>query len=546
MKLLFSLSVLLSLASSNLVTAGRSSSKKNTRAADEERKNYIVKVKDLHAHRRLSKTNSHEILHVFKHGDLLEMRLDKAEVRELMISDDVLIIEEDKPVHLSPTYRSSQGDIDASIGASSDAEVPYGITMVQALDVPDNKVDSSGMTVCIADTGYDKDQKDLPQGIKVVGKSFIKKEKWDEDGDGHGTHVAGTIAALKDDIGVLGVVRNGQMKLLIAKVLSNEGSGSWAGVLAGIEWCQENGANVISMSLGGGGFSQIASDIYREIYENDGVLIVAAAGNSGPGQVGYPASYDSVLSVGAIDSNKNIASFSQTNDQIELVAPGVAVKSTLPNDSYAAWSGTSMACPHVAGVAALVWSHFPYLTAMEIRNVLRVTAENLGNDEGKDRVFGYGLVSAKAAFDALVDNDTYSYFPTASPTECDGVYLTVTVLTDNWGYEVSWEVTNDGLVILSSDGETYGSNQQYVSSTCVPAEYDDGDYISSIFDSYGDGLVSPGFYKVTIGGDIKAEGGGNYGSKDSKVFSGTCGMYPPSPSAAPPTKPPKPTKAPKA
>ena len=151
-----------------------------------------------------------------------------------------------------------------------------------------------------------------------------------------------------------------------------------------VEWCQENGADVISMSLGGGGFSQTASDIYKAIFENDGVLVVAAAGNSGPGEVGYPASYDSVLSVGAVDSNKNIAGFSQTNDQVELVAPGVAVKSTQPNNSYVSWSGTSMACPHVAGVAALVWSHFPYLTAMEIRNVLRVTAENLGNDEGKD------------------------------------------------------------------------------------------------------------------------------------------------------------------
>jgi serine protease len=122
-----------------------------------------------------------------------------------------------------------------------------------------------------------------------------------------------------------------------------------------------------------------------------------------------------VLSVGAIDINKNIASFSQTNDQVELVAPGVAVNSTLPNNSYASWNGTSMACPHVAGVAALIWSHFPHLTATEIRNVLRVTAENLGNDEGKDPVFGYGLVRAKDAFDALHNDDTTPVPPTPTP-----------------------------------------------------------------------------------------------------------------------------------
>ena len=379
-----------------------------------------MKVTDPQAHRSLSTSSSHEILHVFKHGNLLEMRLDKAEVRELMDSDDVLNIEEDQPVYLSPTYPSSPGDMDASIGENP-AEVPYGIQMVQALDVADDEVGSSGITVCIADTGYDILQNDLPQGSKVVGKSFIPGESWNVDGHGHGTHVAGTIAALEDGLGVLGVVRNGEMNLLIAKVLSDSGYGTSAGVLAGVEWCQENGADVINMSLGGGGFSQIDSDFYREIYENDGVLIVAAAGNSGPGQVGYPASYDSVLSVGAVDSNKNIAYFSQTNDQVELVAPGVAVKSTQPNNSYVSWSGTSMACPHVAGVAALVWSHFPHLTAMEIRNVLRVTAENLGNDEGKDPVFGYGLVRAKDAFDALhPPTPAPAVPPTPPPTPAGG------------------------------------------------------------------------------------------------------------------------------
>ena len=188
--------MLLSLASSNLASSSNAETKKN----------YIVKVKETRTHRRLSKTYSHEIL-----GNLLEMRLDKAEFRELMISDDVIIIEEDKPVQLSPTYPASQGDIDASIGASSAAEVPYGITMVQALNVPDDNISVSGMTVCIADTGYDIDQKDL-QTLNVVGRSFIDGQSWSVDGHGHGTHVAGTIAALENSQGVLGVVRNGQIQ----------------------------------------------------------------------------------------------------------------------------------------------------------------------------------------------------------------------------------------------------------------------------------------------------------------------------------------------
>jgi len=414
MKLLISLSVLLSLVSSNLAVL---SSAGNT--TDEEKQNYIVKVTDPQAHRSLSTSSSHEILHVFKHGNLLEMRLDKAEVRELMDSDDVLDIEEDQPVYyLSPTYDhpSSLGDMNADMDASigeNPAEVPYGIQMVQALDVADDKVGSSGITLCIADSGYDILHNDLPQGSKVVGKSFVPGQSWSVDDRGHGTHVAGTIAALKNGLGVLGVVRNGEMNLLIAKVLSNTGYGSPAGILAGVEWCQKNGADVINMSLGGDPFSQIHSDFYREIHENDGVLIVAAAGNYGSAQVLYPASYDSVLSVGAVDSNKNIPSFSQTNDQVELVAPGVDVMSTQPNNSYVSKSGTSMACPHVAGVAALIWSHFPHLTAMDIRDVLGTTAENLGN--------GYSLVRAKDAFDALhPPTPAPAVPPTPPPTPAGG------------------------------------------------------------------------------------------------------------------------------
>jgi hypothetical protein len=108
-----------------------------------------------------------------------------------------------------------------------------------------------------------------------------------------------------------------------------------------------------------------------------------------------------------------------------------------------------------------------------------------------------------------------------SPTECDGVYLNVTLLTDAWGNEVSWKVTKDGLAILSSGGEMYGSYQQYIASTCVPAECD-GDYTFSIFDRWGDGLIPPGSYNVTMGGVLKAQGGGDYGYEDIKVFSGDC------------------------
>jgi subtilisin family serine protease len=241
------------------------------------------------------------------------------------------------------------------------------------------------------------------------------------------------------------------------------------------------------MSLGGGVYNPINSDFYKSIYEEDGVLIVAAAGNSGPGEA-FPASFDSVLSVGAVDENKNIASFSGTNNEVELTGPGVDVYSTLPNNGYDYFSGTSMACPHVAGVAALVWSHFPYLSAVEIRDVLKKSAEDLGS-VGKDPEYGYGLVRAKEAFDLLNSTDSYSLSPSVSPTECLGVVLAVTIETDFYGNEISWDVTKNEEIVLS--GGLYGGNRTYSESVCVEAcdqDAFDGPYTFSIFDSYGDGI----------------------------------------------------------
>ena len=135
---------------------------------------------------------------------------------------------------------------------------------------------------------------------------------------------------------------------------------------------------------------------------DDGVLLVAAAGNDGSTNYLYPASYPSVISVAAVNSNKGLASFSQRNDQVDLAAPGVSVRSTVPPDGYRSLSGTSMATPHVSGVAALVWSHFPDKSAQEIRQALQESAEDLG-PSGKDIRFGHGLVNAKRAFNFLSD-----------------------------------------------------------------------------------------------------------------------------------------------
>merc|ERR1711983_45675 len=244
---------------------------------------------------------------------------------------------------------------------------------------------------------------DNPKGSNVTGSDSTSNGSWDSDGHGHGTHCSGTVAGLGgNNEGVVGVIPNnmgGKFQLVIGKALSNSGSGSLSGVLAAVQSCVDDGANVVSLSLGGGGYSKTTDEFYTKLYD-EGILFVAAAGNGGSSSKLYPASYPALMSVAAIDSSKNKASFSQYNDQVEIAAPGVSVKSSLPNDKYASWSGTSMATPHVAGVAGLLWMYFPDCKNYQIRNVLAATAKDLGAD-GCDTSYGYGLVQAKKAYELL-------------------------------------------------------------------------------------------------------------------------------------------------
>ena len=278
---------------------------------------------------------------------------------------------------------------------------PFGIGMVQADQVSDQFV--SNRKVCIVDTGYDLGHEDLISSGVTGDDGYGSNDtgNWYNDGHGHGTHVAGTISALGgNNKGVVGVTQNGELQLHIVKVFND--SGSWAygsDLIAAVDQCVTAGANVISMSLGGSGSSTAEQNAFDQALSN-GVLSIAAAGNDGNSSMSYPASYDSVMSVGAVDSSKNIASFSQFNSQVEISAPGVDVNSTLPNNAYAAWSGTSMATPHVSGVAALVWSHHTECNASQIRGALNATSEDRGS-AGRDNYYGYGIVQSKAAIDAI-------------------------------------------------------------------------------------------------------------------------------------------------
>lgn len=237
-------------------------------------------------------------------------------------------------------------------------EVPKGIGMIQAPKIWE-KTKGKGITVAILDTGCDLTHPDLKDQI-IGGRNFTNDDNGDpdvyKDYNGHGTHVAGTIAAIQNNNGVVGVAP--EAKLLIIKVLDKKGSGQYEWIINGINYAIEQKADIISMSLGGPvDVPELHKAIQTAVQHN--ILVVCAAGNEGDGndstdEFAYPGSYNEVISVGAVDLNRNSSRFSNSNNEVDLVAPGEKILSTYLNGTYATLSGTSMATPHVSGAMALI------------------------------------------------------------------------------------------------------------------------------------------------------------------------------------------------
>ena len=239
-------------------------------------------------------------------------------------------------------------------------KIPDGIRLMKAPELWEQSKGGKGVVVAILDTGCQIDHPDLKDRI-IGGHNFTTDDNGDPDifGDnnGHGTHVAGTIAAAENGQGVVGMAP--QVDLLILKVLDSSGSGGYQNLIEAIDyalqWRGPDGQKVriISMSLGGEVDDTSLHDAIVQATRS-GVLVVCAAGNTGQVERQFPGGYNEVVGVGAVDLNKKLASFSTMNKEIDVVAPGVGIVSTYPNNRYAVLSGTSMATPHIAGAAALI------------------------------------------------------------------------------------------------------------------------------------------------------------------------------------------------
>jgi subtilisin family serine protease len=443
--------------------------------------------------------------------------LPRAAVQALSAHRGVDYVEEDR-------LRRVQGNRAAAAQpGSGDAQAtPYGIESVQA----DQLVSATPKwtpRLCIIDSGIDATHEDLA-GNALAGRNFSGSGDWNTDENSHGTHVAGTVAALDNGLGVVGVNGKKQLALYIAKVFDATGSAPSSTIALAMNQCAKVGANIVSMSLGGSSATRTEQRA-ADALVSKGALLVAAAGNDGDATVSYPAGFASVMSVAAVDDRNRWASFSQFNSDVEIAGPGVGVLSTVPlgsqvaatltvgssayaslpmegsprtsasgpladfglgdvatagamtgkvclisrgsisfadkvtncqnsggvaavvynnttgelsgtlgetvtnipsagttqadgqsmlrqlgqstalsvfvtDDLYAAYDGTSMATPHVSGVAGLVWSFFPQCSAEQMRSTLRKSAKDI-DAHGVDVRTGAGLVQAKAAYDRI-------------------------------------------------------------------------------------------------------------------------------------------------
>jgi serine protease len=473
--------------------------------------------------RALNSTQAKEMKRIGR-SNSYSVKLDNKALKALRLRADVQYVEEDVPRRLLAET------------------TPWGQTFIGTTSLSDSQ--SGNRTICIIDSGYDRSHNDL-SGNKVTGTNNSGTGNWYQPGanNAHGTHVAGTIAAIANNEGVVGVLANQNANIHVIKVFNEAGWGYSSSLVSAIDTCVSKGSNVVTMSLGGSQSSTTESNAMAA-HHNNGVLLIAAAGNAGNSTHSYPASYDSVMSVAAVDNNKDHAAFSQYTNQVEISGPGEAILSTvtvgegrladitagstsyfasgvvphnrlvpngtsyapapvnasatavlaectvsgttfncgnmsnkiclvervgnqgasypeinavkacktagasgvivysntaLPglqnpflvdanseitiptmsvsratglalkskigttvtvenqgNKDYEYYNGTSMATPHVSGVATLVWSYHPQCTAKQIRAALTATAEDLGV-AGRDDKTGHGMVNGAAA-----------------------------------------------------------------------------------------------------------------------------------------------------
>lgn len=300
---------------------------------------------------------------------------------------------EDEPIFRIPPFKVEE----VFLGLAETQD--WGIKL---LNIPSlwRLTEGEGIKVAILDTGITLTHPDLEGAFpRFSYKDFTNSPHGIGDQNGHGTHVAGIVAARKNNTGVVGVAPKAD--LLIGKVLGDNGAGTATGIAKGIDWAVEKGADIISMSLG----SQVSVPLIHDAIKRavkQGVFLITAAGNDALNYVDFPGAYEETIAVGSINESKRLSSFSSIGEEVTIVAPGENILSTYPPSTYATLSGTSMATPFVSGVVALMLAKHkkyggktPVNNQKDLEEHLAMTAIDLGK-AGFDERFGYGLIDPRS------------------------------------------------------------------------------------------------------------------------------------------------------
>ncbi|MEK4228385.1 S8 family peptidase [Solibacillus sp. FSL H8-0538] len=324
---------------------------------------------------------STDIITSYDHLQMLAVTMNNSELVQLQKHPDIVTIETNDTVQLleeavsiSPTFATTEAN-------------QWNITAVNSSVTWQEGLTGKGVKIAIIDSGI-ASHNDLSI---AGGVSFISDDYDDEHG--HGTHIAGIIGAQHNGFGAAGIAPNSE--IYAVRVLDKEGVGDVAHVLQGIDWAIENGMDIINLSFGDTSDLGPLKEAIQTAYSK-GILVVAASGNNGTSNVSentvfYPALYDEVIAVAALDQNFSRSGWSATGPKNEFTAPGEGVYSTFLNDQFATKQGTSVAAPHVVGVLALLKEKYPYLSNDELRLGLQVYVRDLGAT-GRDELYGYGLV----------------------------------------------------------------------------------------------------------------------------------------------------------
>ncbi|MEK8127558.1 S8 family serine peptidase [Paenibacillus filicis] len=311
--------------------------------------------------------------------------LTESEMQEMYTNNSVVSIELDSSVNIVQEWSTSSVHESVYRMKEASQSITWGSHATGSYMASQQGIDGNGIKVAVLDTGVS-----IHEDLNIQGGISFVQGNFDQDEHGHGTHIAGTIAALDNEIGIQGGAPG--VDLYSVKVLDEHGNGSYSHIIQGIDWAIQNKMNIISMSFTGKTDSQALHEAIQNA-ASKGIMVIAAAGNEGIGTdtIQYPARYPEVISVGSVDRNYQLSSFSSTGPSLDLVAPGSLIVSTTLGNKYSSASGTSMAAASVAAGAALVWSQNKDWDNNQVKKRLIDTTTVLGD------VYGKGLLNTAKA-----------------------------------------------------------------------------------------------------------------------------------------------------